>query len=264
MLPSCDRVSRSQNHRNINLKARLPFSLRRTLSHSHDSLRFVFRQLLTADRRPLIASCAAAGRLRPRLHPLAFLLVIDQTKENIEKKQALTYEEMEAEREEMSRAPLLAVASGPSTSTAVLPPPPAPEARGRRRPHGSNRGLNLLQCSEGGRWIGLELVQKLQAREKGNSKKKELGPVEKDETPSNATKQRVAAAKQYIENHYKEQMKSMRERKESWQNPSHNPPVDHVGKIPVIIRQLITLAIFQSYKHIHIHITHRSLEANLE
>ncbi|WOL08092.1 serine/threonine-protein kinase tricorner isoform X1 [Canna indica] len=56
--------------------------------------------------------------------------------------------------------------------------------------------------------------QKLQAREKANSKKKELGPDEKDETPSNATQQRVAAAKQYIENHYKEHMKSMQERKE--------------------------------------------------
>ncbi|KAJ6790785.1 serine/threonine-protein kinase tricorner-like [Iris pallida] len=35
-----------------------------------------------------------------------------------------------------------------------------------------------------------------------------------DDAPSNATKQRVAAAKQYIENHYKEQMKNLQERKE--------------------------------------------------
>ncbi|KAK1307731.1 Serine/threonine-protein kinase AtPK1/AtPK6 [Acorus calamus] len=35
-----------------------------------------------------------------------------------------------------------------------------------------------------------------------------------EEAPSNATKQRVAAAKQYIENHYKEQMKNLQERKE--------------------------------------------------
>ncbi|XP_057818590.1 uncharacterized protein LOC131031467 isoform X3 [Cryptomeria japonica] len=35
-----------------------------------------------------------------------------------------------------------------------------------------------------------------------------------DEAPSNVTKQRVAAAKQYIENHYKAQMKSLQERKE--------------------------------------------------
>ncbi|KAG5554301.1 hypothetical protein RHGRI_011983 [Rhododendron griersonianum] len=35
-----------------------------------------------------------------------------------------------------------------------------------------------------------------------------------EEAPSNATKQKVAAAKQYIEKHYKEQMKSLEERKE--------------------------------------------------
>lgn len=35
-----------------------------------------------------------------------------------------------------------------------------------------------------------------------------------DEAPSNATKQKVAAAKQYIENHYKAQMKSLQDRKE--------------------------------------------------
>ncbi|XP_020204788.1 serine/threonine-protein kinase tricorner [Cajanus cajan] len=35
-----------------------------------------------------------------------------------------------------------------------------------------------------------------------------------EETLSNITKQKVAAAKQYIENHYKEQMKSLQERKE--------------------------------------------------
>ncbi|KAI5649581.1 hypothetical protein M9H77_35586 [Catharanthus roseus] len=35
-----------------------------------------------------------------------------------------------------------------------------------------------------------------------------------EEVPSNATKQKVAAAKQYIEKHYKEQMKSLQERRE--------------------------------------------------
>lgn len=35
-----------------------------------------------------------------------------------------------------------------------------------------------------------------------------------DEAPSNITKQKVAAAKQYIENHYKAQMKNLQERKE--------------------------------------------------
>lgn len=35
-----------------------------------------------------------------------------------------------------------------------------------------------------------------------------------DEAPSNATKQKVAAAKHYIENHYKAQMKNLQDRKE--------------------------------------------------
>lgn len=47
----------------------------------------------------------------------------------------------------------------------------------------------------------------------GGSDSKESSP-KSDEAPSNATKQRVAAAKQYIENHYKEQMKNLQERKE--------------------------------------------------
>ncbi|KAJ1698335.1 hypothetical protein LUZ63_006847 [Rhynchospora breviuscula] len=49
----------------------------------------------------------------------------------------------------------------------------------------------------------------------GNSNGKELGkPPIPDEAPSNVTKQKVAAAKQYIENHYKTQMKSLQDRKE--------------------------------------------------
>jgi serine/threonine kinase 38 len=36
------------------------------------------------------------------------------------------------------------------------------------------------------------------------------------EALSNSTKQKVAAAKQYIENHYKEQMKNLNERKERY------------------------------------------------
>ncbi|KAG1353961.1 serine/threonine-protein kinase tricorner [Cocos nucifera] len=58
---------------------------------------------------------------------------------------------------------------------------------------------------------------KFQPRDKSATKKKEAttdGKEESDEAPSNATKQRVAAAKQYIENHYKEQMKNLQERKE--------------------------------------------------
>ncbi len=37
---------------------------------------------------------------------------------------------------------------------------------------------------------------------------------EAEELPSSITRQKVAAAKQYIENHYKSQMKSLQERKE--------------------------------------------------
>lgn len=58
---------------------------------------------------------------------------------------------------------------------------------------------------------------KLQTREKSIGKKKDMPPSGKegtDEAPSSATKQRVAAAKQYIEKHYKEQMKHLQDRKE--------------------------------------------------
>ena len=40
-----------------------------------------------------------------------------------------------------------------------------------------------------------------------------------EEAVSNTTKQKVAAAKQYIENHYKEQMKILQERKERYYIP---------------------------------------------
>ncbi|XP_030553524.1 serine/threonine-protein kinase tricornered isoform X2 [Rhodamnia argentea] len=68
--------------------------------------------------------------------------------------------------------------------------------------------------------------QKFQPRDKlrSNTKKKEPGgsgredssvhSVSGDEALSNVTKQRAAAAKQYIENHYKEQMKNLQERRE--------------------------------------------------
>ncbi|KAG8641779.1 hypothetical protein MANES_12G033900v8 [Manihot esculenta] len=67
-------------------------------------------------------------------------------------------------------------------------------------------------------------LQKLQPRDKlrassrkkntfDESKDEEMSP-EDEEALSNITKQKVAAAKQYIENHYKEQMKNLQERKE--------------------------------------------------
>lgn len=67
-------------------------------------------------------------------------------------------------------------------------------------------------------------LQKLQPRDKlrSSSRKKEafgdvseeLDPKTDEEALSSVTKQKVAAAKQYIENHYKEQMKCLQERKE--------------------------------------------------
>lgn len=67
-------------------------------------------------------------------------------------------------------------------------------------------------------------LQKLQPRDKmrGSGKKKEAGgngsneESTDEEALSNVTKQKVAAAKQYIENHYKEQMKNLQERRERW------------------------------------------------
>ncbi|KAK6161289.1 hypothetical protein DH2020_004670 [Rehmannia glutinosa] len=69
------------------------------------------------------------------------------------------------------------------------------------------------------RWFG-----KFRSKEKSktSSKTKEPTPNGKEvsktpsneEAPSNATKQKVAAAKQYIEKHYKEQMRSLQERRE--------------------------------------------------
>lgn len=56
------------------------------------------------------------------------------------------------------------------------------------------------------------------------SKNKEAAGVTKDgskpptneEVPSDVTKQKVEAAKHYIENHYKKQMQSLQERKERY------------------------------------------------
>ncbi|KAL9353013.1 hypothetical protein Peur_055693 [Populus x canadensis] len=47
----------------------------------------------------------------------------------------------------------------------------------------------------------------------GNEKEGSKAP-NSEEAPSNVTRQKVAAAKQYIENHYKKQMKDLQERKE--------------------------------------------------
>lgn len=67
--------------------------------------------------------------------------------------------------------------------------------------------------------------QKFQPRDRLRStRKKDLSgsgreepqPPMSAEEASNVTKQRVAAAKQYIENHYKEQMRNLQDRKERY------------------------------------------------
>ncbi|KAK8953119.1 Serine/threonine-protein kinase AtPK1/AtPK6 [Platanthera guangdongensis] len=55
-------------------------------------------------------------------------------------------------------------------------------------------------------------VKSGQTKQTGNGKDLQKPPV--DEAPSTITKQKVAAAKQYIENHYKAQTKSLQDRKE--------------------------------------------------
>lgn len=69
-------------------------------------------------------------------------------------------------------------------------------------------------------------LKKLKSKEKvkssknkdttGNGKEGSKTPTT-EEVPSNVTKQKVAAAKQYIEDHYKKQMKSLQERKERYE-----------------------------------------------
>lgn len=69
-------------------------------------------------------------------------------------------------------------------------------------------------------------LQKLQPRDKMKAKKNfedgnndgngDLATPMDEASLSDVTKQKVAAAKQYIENHYKEQMKNLQERKERY------------------------------------------------
>lgn len=62
-----------------------------------------------------------------------------------------------------------------------------------------------------------------------NNGKEGSKAVTSEETPSNVTKQKVAAAKQYIENHYKEQMKNLQERKERY--GLHSSFINVLGRI---------------------------------
>ena len=78
---------------------------------------------------------------------------------------------------------------------------------------------------------------KFKSREKEKTLKKEATnngkegskAVTNEEAPSNVTKQKVAAAKQYIENHYKEQMKNLQERKERY--GFHSSSMNVLGRI---------------------------------
>lgn len=67
--------------------------------------------------------------------------------------------------------------------------------------------------------------KKLKSKDKEKSSNKKdaktngkegLRPPTSEDMPSSVTKQKAEAAKQYIENHYKKQMKSLQERKERY------------------------------------------------
>lgn len=53
-------------------------------------------------------------------------------------------------------------------------------------------------------------------KEMENAKDAHKPPIDGPGAPSTATKQKAAAAKQYIENHYKSQMKNLQDRKERY------------------------------------------------
>ncbi|XP_004495372.1 uncharacterized protein [Cicer arietinum] len=57
-------------------------------------------------------------------------------------------------------------------------------------------------------------MQSSKKKETAGTAKEASKPPTNEEAPSNVTKQKVEAAKQYIENHYKKQMKDLQERKE--------------------------------------------------
>lgn len=65
------------------------------------------------------------------------------------------------------------------------------------------------------KFMSKEKVRTKNKETTGNGKEVSKAPAS-EEVPSNVTKQKVAAAKQYIENHYKKQMKSLQERKERY------------------------------------------------
>ncbi|KAK3041365.1 hypothetical protein RJ639_002346 [Escallonia herrerae] len=88
---------------------------------------------------------------------------------------------------------------------------------------------------------------KLRSKDKPKSSKKKEATINgkegskaptSEEAPSPATKQKVAAAKQYIEKHYKEQMKNLQERKERYAlyAPYHYDQGDPASQILVAVQ----------------------------
>lgn len=113
--------------------------------------------------------------------------------------------------------------------------------------------VNCWDCAEEGNNSNKNMdsarswFQKFQPRDKlrgGSTRKKDdfnnggdepSGPVD-EAALSNITKQKVAAAKQYIENHYKEQMKSLQERRERCVSSFHQCSIVHfMRKLHVIL-----------------------------
>lgn len=87
---------------------------------------------------------------------------------------------------------------------------------------GRESGLRFLQVSlematESTRsWFQIRQQRPSPAKKGQEGNVKNSGRPPMNDAPSNATKQKVAAAKQYIENHYKNQKKSLQERKERY------------------------------------------------
>ncbi|TYG98620.1 hypothetical protein ES288_A10G131800v1 [Gossypium darwinii] len=74
--------------------------------------------------------------------------------------------------------------------------------------------MDFNECISWIFWCWFNKLKSSKKKEAAGNAKEGSKPPAGEEVPSNVTKQRVEAAKQYIENHYKKQMKSLQERKE--------------------------------------------------
>lgn len=66
------------------------------------------------------------------------------------------------------------------------------------------------------KYISKDKPRSSKKKETTDNRREGLKNPANEEAPSNVTKQKVAAAKQYIENHYKKQMKDLQERRERY------------------------------------------------